>query len=112
MLQCMTEPEDVYEYLPSAEVKIVYIKRLLKWLQSFDKTAQIEPLLAVSPLHAWSLMQSLALISLFFTLLSECLLDAGCGDATSICDRPSGALTTGIAEVAVAPWSAFFRDGL
>ena len=49
MLQCMTDLEDVTEYLQDVKVEIFYIKRLLKWLRSVDdKQTLANPLLEVS----------------------------------------------------------------
>ena len=54
MLQCMTDPEDVAEYLRDVKVEKLYINRLVKWLKTFDQThTQSQSLLAVSPLLAW-----------------------------------------------------------
>ena len=54
MLQCMTDPEDVTEYLGDIKVKKLYVHRLVKWLKTFDEThMQSQSLLAVYPLLVW-----------------------------------------------------------
>ena len=51
MLQCMTDPEDVAEYLRDVKVEKLYVNRLVKWLKTFNQThTQSQSLLAVSPL--------------------------------------------------------------
>ena len=34
MLQCMTDPDDVYEYVDNKTVKKIHIRRLLEWVAS------------------------------------------------------------------------------